>query len=196
MGKYIALLNLIFIGLIPLACSTKNSPTQSQPVTVIIEFPTSTFTFSPTVSPTVTKTPTITNTPTVTNTLTKTPTATPTNTPVSASIIWSYTGTQTANSPVTYSINATDINGQPTTSASYPTTTSCFFNGTETICTHSAILGITSVIPGISSYSLAINNTSCQGVAIYVVELINNGTESVTVSSVGDSCSTTLTGTF
>jgi hypothetical protein len=100
MGKWIALLGLIFIGSL-VSCTSKNTP--SNPETSNTQIPTNTstpiYSWTPTNTPTITLTPTITQTPTITSTPTNTPTATVTSTPTISVMYgdWSSTGTQVIN---------------------------------------------------------------------------------------------------
>jgi hypothetical protein len=77
MSKYISLLSLILISLLPLACSTKDHPTPSAPQTTS-NTPTNTITtiYSPTSTGTITPTSSSTSSPTITPTPEISPTVT------------------------------------------------------------------------------------------------------------------------
>lgn len=193
MDKYIVLLGLVFISVLPLACGTQNNPVSaSTPVTIVI---------TATNPPTATNTPTNlysatpTTTPTVTLSVTPTPTPTGTSTPTSAYITWFYNGDISNSYPVTYSVTATDANGSSVWSNTWPGTTGCTYNGVSEVCDSSSTGFFSSVIPGISTYSASITNTGCEGVSIAVVEQVY-GAGAQTIKSAIGSCATTITGTF
>jgi hypothetical protein len=150
MVKWTILIGTIIVGLFPLACGKKAEPTSPAPVTVIVEFPTSTNTFTPTttfpITPTTTNTPTLTITSTPTNSFTPTYTFTNSFTPT-PQISPTSTGTRT---PLPYDgqILVKTTNNCPTVPSVYTfNTTIAGFSGSGVYVTSTST---DFTLPGIS----------------------------------------------
>jgi hypothetical protein len=188
---------LIVIGSLPLACGTNNSPTQSGPTTIIVEYPTSTNTSLPTATPiltnTFTYTPTNTATITSTYTTTDTPTITPTCTPIEALGYALINGSNSSGASIqwqTYLYNALGW-----TTYSFP------LDGFTTTGSPEGVYFLPEepVVHGVSSYAITMTQSAnCGGVSMYILEYPNGISNSpITInSSVNSGCQGAISGTF
>ncbi len=167
-----------------------NSPVQSNStVQTPTRTSTATNTSTPYISATATKTATSSPTSTATNSPTATMTATAIQTPGSADIFWYYGGNAPANQPLTYAFIGTNEDNVSNENDTYPNVTASGYTP------QSAQLHLNNVTPYISTYNATIEDASCGGVTIHIVEN-PYGHIPITINSVIGSCSATVSGNF